>query len=501
MSLIIPALVSVLSFALLALTRRLGALSRLAVSVGSLAGLSAAMLPVVGSLVSPRFPASDPLLLNAVRLLVAVWWLMLARGTLGVGRIVLGIHHHHPARLASDLVSGGVYLAAALAILDLTFGISVTGLVATSGIIAIVLGLALQSTLGDLFSGIAIGVERPFAVGDLVWIEGASEGRVVETNWRSTRLVTFEDDVATIPNSVVAKSRLLNRSSPSEARRERLKVVLDPMVLPADAIALLWEAVLTSSGIARDSEPVINCTDLRGEGSIYEITFHTTSPEKGAVRTEMLQQIARHLRHAGIALAPGNGAPLVRWAVPKVRQLLAEVQIFRRLPDADLEALEAAALTVRGPTGEMFLRQGSETASLFIVARGALEVVRVGRDGDERRLGTIGPGDYIGELALLTGEPYAVSVRALTAFQVLQVSKAALEPLLRRSPDLLRALEEGASEARSHIDRFIAQEAGPDPIEPNRLIDRVVAYFALSIVRPRQRSEPGVVTSGSDRDE
>ena len=66
------------------------------------------------------------------------------------------------ARLLSDLVAGGIAVATGLAVVAFVFALPVRGLLATSGVIAIVLGLALQNTLGDLFAGIAVGVERPY---------------------------------------------------------------------------------------------------------------------------------------------------------------------------------------------------------------------------------------------------------------------------------------------------------------------------------------------------
>ena len=210
---------------------------RLVLTAVSLALLTATLLPLVGSTAAPHYdPDLAPAALLSEKLFVAVWWVLVARVAILTGRIAMRIDRRpHAARLASDLAAGAVYLGAWLAIVDVAFGVSVTGLVATSGIIAIVLGLALQSTLGDLFSGVAIGIDRPFGIGDLVWIEGGIEGRVVETNWRSTRILTSSSDVATIPNSVVAKSRLMNRSAPSENRSDAVKIMLDPAVPPETA--------------------------------------------------------------------------------------------------------------------------------------------------------------------------------------------------------------------------------------------------------------------------
>jgi len=71
-------------------------------------------------------------------------------------------------------------------------------------VVAVVLCLALQNTLADVFAGIAVGIERPFQVGDQISFNSI-EGQVTEINWRSIRIQTDGDDIAIIPNSLVAK--------------------------------------------------------------------------------------------------------------------------------------------------------------------------------------------------------------------------------------------------------------------------------------------------------
>jgi hypothetical protein len=95
----------------------------------------------------------------------------------------------------------------------------VQGLLATSGAIAIaiaiVLGLALQSTLSDVFSGIVLDMCRPYRPGDWISIEGGTDGRVIEMNWRAAQVLTAKRDLAIVPNSAIAKAKIVNASSPS----------------------------------------------------------------------------------------------------------------------------------------------------------------------------------------------------------------------------------------------------------------------------------------------
>ena len=98
------------------------------------------------------------------------------------------VFEHKPRELSllQDLVVGVVYAGMLLSILAFVFAVPVGALIATSGVFAIILGLALQNTLSDVFSGIALGLGRPYVLGDWIVLSDGTEGRVVETNWRST---------------------------------------------------------------------------------------------------------------------------------------------------------------------------------------------------------------------------------------------------------------------------------------------------------------------------
>jgi small-conductance mechanosensitive channel len=107
------------------------------------------------------------------------------------------------------------------------FGLSLQGLLATSGIIAIVLGLALQSTLGDVFSGISLSIEKPYRIGDEIVLEAGAEGKVIQVNWRSTHLKNGANDVVVVPNSSIAKLRIQNHSAGTKCYSGSLTVTVD----------------------------------------------------------------------------------------------------------------------------------------------------------------------------------------------------------------------------------------------------------------------------------
>ena len=109
------------------------------------------------------------------------WWAWGAWLLVGFLRSFL-IFERRPreAKLLQDLIAGLIYLAAAFAIIAYVFDLPIRGLLATSGAIAIILGLALQSSLGDVFSGLVLSFSRPYRPDDWVKLDSGTEGRVIE---------------------------------------------------------------------------------------------------------------------------------------------------------------------------------------------------------------------------------------------------------------------------------------------------------------------------------
>ncbi|MBV9377185.1 MAG: mechanosensitive ion channel, partial [Alphaproteobacteria bacterium] len=144
------------------------------------------------------------------------WQALAAWFVVGVVRAVI-VFQRSPreAKLVQDLLAALIYLAALLAIISYVFDLPIRGLLATSGVAAIILGLALQSSLSDVFSGIVLSFSRPYRSGDWISVEGGTDGRVIELNWRATYILTARRDLAIVPNSTIAKSKIVNVSSPS----------------------------------------------------------------------------------------------------------------------------------------------------------------------------------------------------------------------------------------------------------------------------------------------
>lgn len=381
-----------------------------------------------------------------------IWWINGAWSLISVVRVFL-IFERQPSevRFLQDLIVGVIYVGAILSVVAYVFNAPVGTLIATSGAIAIILGLALQSTLSDLFSGIALNFSRPYAVGDWLVLGDSMVGRVSETNWRATHLLTGANDLIIVPNSDLAKARLTNISSPERRHGVTLAVRFRPTRAPSAMIEVLRSVLLSSNSILSVPEPGIQVTMLDGNAVELELSFSVTDiAQEGRAKTEIFDLIYRHAKASGLLLAPlaeSNGATytpgtredmaLGQHTTP--HRLLNAIALFGSMSEDEKEALAATMVRRTFRKGDILVQQGAMLTSLMVIRTG---IVSVTRREDERQteLTRFAPGDYFGEAGLLTGAGEPGTIEALTFVVVYEITQEGLSPLLRDRPAIADAL-------------------------------------------------------------
>jgi len=204
-------------------------------------------------------PWPDDVARNLMATVLAIgWWLLGARTVTVVFGLLLVARGSHGGRLLQDVLGALIFLAAVVAAAGYVLQLPVKGLLATSGVMAIVIGLALQSTLADVFSGIVLNTTRPYQIGDSIAIDG-TEGKVLDIDWRATRLLTGTGSLAVIPNSVAAKARLLNHSRPADVHGVSINVVVPAKVRPRRVFDALEKAL-------HQRDPCVTCAQGVGQG-------------------------------------------------------------------------------------------------------------------------------------------------------------------------------------------------------------------------------------------
>lgn len=380
--------------------------------------------------------------------------------------------------LLREIVSIFLFLILIAWAASFIFDTKVTAFLAGGTVLAAVLGLALQETLGNLFAGIALHLEDSFEVGDVIR-SGEHIGVVEAVRWRGTRLRTFTNNIVIVPNSLLARAHL--EVFPRTNLNARvLQIGIDYNVPPALALSVLTQAASNVEGVANVVPAFARVGGFGDSSVVYEIKYHMNDySQRDRIDADIRKAVWYALRRNGIPI-PFPIRTHVRYEPPAARlqpqsveiaERLAQIDILSPLPQDALEAIAAATRVHTFAKGETILRHGTAGNSMFVVHDGGVSV-RV----SDAEIARLGDGDVFGEMALLTGENRAADVVALTDVVVIEIAKEALQPVLRDHPELAAAISAKVMERRDSLDSL---RAASNEEEQQTVLSRIRAWFSL----------------------
>lgn len=409
---------------------------------------------------APHLDGSGSLVVTAKIL----WWTHLSWATIGFVRIYIVLDGRpREARLLQDLLVALVYLGVLLSVMAFVFGVPIGTLLATSGVFAIILGLALQNTLGDVFSGIALTLGRPYTIGDWILLPDQTEGRVVASNWRSTYLLTNAHNLVVMPNSVLAKQGLTNVSGPDETHQVALGVRIVPMHAPALVAEVMRDALSSCNSIVQEPPSIVSLTGIDACAIDIQLCFKVTSvAQRSAARNDVIDLVYRHCKANGLVLAMPLGTQIFQdgqIAAPKVsvQTLLESLALFSDLTEDERAAISAKATERKVAAGEDLLPKGAISKSLLILREGvALRRVQ------GEIVARLAPGDILGARGVLTDQPEATQSLTLTPVTIYEIEKSVFDELLAERPELVEDLRRRLHRHGSQIDGSPSATIQPD---------------------------------------
>jgi small-conductance mechanosensitive channel len=358
-------------------------------------------------------------------------------------------------------------------------------LITTSAVSAVVIGFALQDTLGNAFAGLAIQSEKPFHVGHWVRV-GDHEGRVAEVTWRATKLRTKSGNFVIVPNNVVSKEAIINYSEPAAPTRLEVEVGASYLVPPNQVKAAILEAVRNCSRVLEAPAPDVVLLSFDASAINYKARFWVEDYERDEaardqVRTAIYYSFQRHnidipwpiqVQYERELSAEDPDTRLAQ-----EERLLSGVDLFATLtPDLRHEVARSAPLVVFG-AGEAIVRQGEPGQSMFIVARGTVSVVL---EPDRQEVARIETGGYFGEMSLLTGEPRSATVLAVDDVTTVEINADLFRRLAAVHPQAIEQIGIAAMTRRADLERFKTTTAGAVAVETNTLLARMKKFLRLT---------------------
>ena len=350
-----------------------------------------------------------------------------------------------------EIVGGIIFLVVLLFVLSYGYHAQaqLNGLLAGSGVVAIIVGFAGQNLFAGVIGGISIQINRPYKVGD--WLQvGERFAEVMEINWRSTRLRTNDAIYLDIPNNEMVGHAIVNLHYPTEVHAMRIRVGVEYKNRPNRVKDALFRAASSADGVLAEPKVKVFLVDFAEFAVIYEIKFYMGNHSRineinDAVRTNVWYELKRQ----GITIpfpirtlhVERRAAPAVYEDYDEARAVLREEPLFECLSDAQIDSLVKEAHLNYFGRSENVIKEGAEGDSMFVLLRGAARVW-VSKNGSSIPVATLSAGDCFGEMSLLTGESRTATVQAESDCYVLEIGKPAMAEVIRDSPDCLERLSE-----------------------------------------------------------
>ncbi len=392
-----------------------------------------------------------------------------------------------------QLLKGLVYLILILSFLSNTYKVDITPLLTTSAVFTMVLGLALQDVLGNLFAGLSVHISPPFRIGDWIQVNNYF-GRVEESNWRATTLRLSNSGMVTIPNNQISKNEITNFSDSTGAMFREITVGLPYGVSPERLRRILLAAARQVEEIHQRPTPVVTITDFAESAINYKIRFWLSNDERPDFIAGLLSsRIWYRLKREGLAIPFPIRDVYVHHekddhekVIEHRLNLISAIDFIAAL-DIKLRTLVAEGLEECWyETGEHIVTEGAFDTDFFIIDRGRVHVLVA--SAGQKPVAELGEGEFFGEMSLLTGEKRSASVVAKNETRLLKLNRDTMGRLLSEDVHLAEVLSNALAERASrtsqivadhHESKVVSQKQVEENANKAALLRRIRGFFKL----------------------
>lgn len=336
-------------------------------------------------------------------------------------------------------------------IVGYVFNQSVTGLVATTGVVGIVLGMGLRSTIESACQGIALSVDRVIQIGDMVTVRNTFDtpAKVIEITWRSTIFQDANSNLVVVPNTTLCTSVVTNFSRPTHYSSFSVYIsICVPPQFNKRIRRILEAAVNSTSVILNEPPPAILIADIVDASIKYQLQYSidVSKTSADAAKNELYRSLTKHFAVAGIGVEVTSYRyhdQAINLLAPAVmaENVLHETTLFSELTQEETQALASQVVVRAVKEGEVLIRQGEPGSSMFVIAEGLFKVDI--EDADRHAtiiVAKLVPGQYFGEMSLLVGDPRTATITALNESIVYEITKETMQRLFEAHRNLIQIL-------------------------------------------------------------
>ena len=354
----------------------------------------------------------------------------------------------HFSTIFRDLLTLTLWALVVMVVLRTFFRIDVSALLAVPAVLTVVVGFALQETLGNIFSGLTLQISRPFEPGD--WVRVTDKvGRVHDVGWRATTIVTRANEWLDIPNAQLAKDLLFNYGKHAVA--DEVSIGLGYGEPPNRVREVILDLLRDVPDVLRHPEPEILAWEFADYSIRYRVRYWIADYGRSEqIHSGVVSGLWYALHRHGIEI-PFPVRTLVLSQERQVeeseaqREIIAElrnVDFLRELNDDEMRILAGAVRVHQFGAGEALVREGETGDALYIIRRGVVDVTAKGADGHPIHLNELTRPAFFGEMALMTGESRNATIRARTDVEVLEMTRNGFTELFKSHPDAAAQMSE-----------------------------------------------------------
>jgi small-conductance mechanosensitive channel/CRP-like cAMP-binding protein len=363
-----------------------------------------------------------------------------------------------------NIITAVIIVVVALILLKDILNINVTSLIATTTVLTATIGLAFQSTLANMLAGLTIHLEKPLKQGD--WISaGGHEGRVIDISLRSTRIATIEHNEVFIPNSKVLSEAVVNFSLPNTLQIKKLNVGVHYAVPPNKVKKVMQNVLLDVQGVSKRPEPIIRVTNYGDFAINYELRYAISDfAQYVEIEAEIMNLFWYRFKRAGINIpmpirdvrltqvTPESTLADREGQAGEILVLMEKVEMLTALSKQELKNLVRQVRTETYSVGEVPVRQGDKGDSFYIIKNGRVEVVVEKSPGEKAIVASLGPGNFFGEMSLLTGAVRTASIHVKDDAEFIVIDKESFGTTLINNPSIAESLSLILSERQAGLD-------------------------------------------------
>ena len=421
---------------------------------------------------------------------IVITWATIAITFHVITNLIKRIQKREIPKITRDFILMISYAVVAFILLRTEGNVNLASLITTSAVLTAVIGLAAQSTLSNLFSGLILQMEQPFTLGD--WIKyGEHIGKVVGITWKSTKILTRSNALVYIPNTDISTQTFTNYSQPDRRVVANLELGLEYSAEPNKVRQLVQEVLAQYSQILSEPKPSVMLKSFDDFAIIYLVRFwHHDFGGQLKLMAEVRNQLWYALKRAGIKIpfpirdvhvaheerlkeAKENEA-----LQKKTSESIRKISLLEHLSDKERAWLAPKTKHELYGQNEFIVRQDEPGDSLYFIERGSCEVMLKKHQNKHESVATLKSGYFFGEMSLLTGEKRKASVRAKENCELISVCKTAFCGLIENNPKIAEHMALVAAKRQASLDE--RQTNVIQPAVTKRLAEQIRTFFGIS---------------------